>query len=78
MDTDQIIKKTSDSFFQSNKDYFDLFFIDGDHTALQVFKDIENSLKWLNDNGCIVLHDICPLKKNLHYPIVLTTVLKLS
>jgi hypothetical protein len=32
-------------------------FVDGDHRHQQVLRDIENSLKALNKNGSIVLHD---------------------
>lgn len=39
---------------------FDLIFIDGLHTAEQVKKDFENSLKVLSPNGFIVLHDCNP------------------
>lgn len=67
---------TSDDFFdlpririgimdgdESQLDRFDLIFIDGLHTAEQVKKDFENSLKILSPNGFIVLHDCNPLKE---------------
>jgi len=54
------IKKTSDQFFLSNKDKFDLIFIDGLHIYNQVKKDILNSLKILNSGGVIMLHDCLP------------------
>lgn len=53
---------TSDEFFNQlapNAKY-DIIFIDGLHQAEQVIKDIENSLKHLNTNGTIVLHDCNP------------------
>jgi SAM-dependent methyltransferase len=61
-------KMTSDDFFhnlQNNmllgKNYkFDLIFIDGLHLSWQVEKDIENALKFLTDDGFIVLHDCNP------------------
>lgn len=65
-----LLKNTSDSFFETNLFYkeqnpafktdFDIVFIDGDHTAEQVKKDFENSLKCLSDNGFIIVHDILP------------------
>lgn len=59
----RIIKTTSDIYFDyavklSGK--FDLIFIDGLHHADQVKRDFENSLRCLNDNGFIVIHDVLP------------------
>ena len=54
------IRLTSDQFFLQNKEYFDCIFIDGLHTYDQVKKDIRNSLKFLNENGIILLHDCLP------------------
>ena len=54
------IRKTSDKFFLDNKENFDCIFIDGLHRYFQVKKDIENSLKVLNENGIILLHDCLP------------------
>ena len=54
------IRKTSDHFFKENKEKFDCIFIDGLHYYSQVKKDIENSLKALNPNGIILLHDCLP------------------
>ena len=54
------IRKTSDKFFEDNTDTFDCVFIDGLHYYEQVKKDIENSLKVLNPNGIILLHDCLP------------------
>ena len=54
------VKTTSDNFFKNNKDTFDIIFIDGLHQYDQVKKDINNSLKVLNKNGVILLHDCMP------------------
>ena len=54
------IRLTSDQFFRENKEFFDCVFIDGLHTYDQVKKDIQNSLKFLNENGIILLHDCLP------------------
>ena len=51
---------TSDEFFEQNTKKFDIVFIDGLHLDYQVKKDVENSLKFLNENGTIVLHDCLP------------------
>jgi hypothetical protein len=60
-----IIHTTSDDFFEAElfREKYDLIFIDGLHTAEQVKKDFENSLKVLSPNGFIVLHDCNPLKE---------------
>lgn len=53
-------RMTSDEFFSQNKNTYDIIFIDGLHTKEQVSKDIINSLKCLNENGKIVVHDCLP------------------
>lgn len=54
---------TSDNYFISNNIKFDIIFIDGLHLEEQVDKDIINSLKVLNDNGYIIMHDCNPPTK---------------
>ncbi len=54
------IRATSDEFFLENSEKFDCIFIDGLHEYDQVKKDISNSLKFLNENGIILLHDCLP------------------
>jgi hypothetical protein len=54
------VRKTSDDFFLENNKTFDLVFIDGLHTYAQVKKDILNSVKFLNTNGIILVHDCLP------------------
>jgi hypothetical protein len=53
-------KMTSDDFFKQNNQKFDIIFIDGLHHAEQVYLDICNSVKALNEGGTIVLHDLLP------------------
>ena len=55
-------RMTSDTFFINNTQTYDLIYIDGLHTYEQTIKDIKNSLKYLNQNGTIVLHDCLPKK----------------
>lgn len=57
-----VFQMTSDDFFavDTNKQKYDLIFIDGDHTAEQVEKDFNNSLARLNENGFIMIHDCLP------------------
>jgi hypothetical protein len=59
---------TSDDFFDqlakgeilSSSHRFDVIFIDGLHLAEQVNRDITNALKFLSDDGFIILHDCNP------------------
>ena len=48
------IHQTSDDFFAENKFKFDLIFIDGLHTAQQVYQDTLNAIDALNENGIII------------------------
>jgi hypothetical protein len=54
------LRKTSDDFFSKNKETFDCIFIDGLHIYQQAKKDISNSMKSLNQNGVIFIHDCLP------------------
>lgn len=58
-------KMTSDEFFKTHakEKMYDVIFIDGMHTAEQVYIDVKNSIKHLNPNGFIVLHDCNPPTK---------------
>ena len=55
-----IHKLTSDDFFKINNNYYDIIFIDGLHLENQVDKDIEGSLRFLSENGFIIMHDCNP------------------
>jgi hypothetical protein len=63
---------TSDEFFDLIKEHedikYDLIFIDGLHEYSQVKKDIENSLKHLQPNGFIVMHDCNPVSYDAQIP----------
>ena len=54
------IRDTSDNFFKTNNEKFDCIFIDGLHEFYQVKRDINNSIKYLNNDGVILLHDCLP------------------
>jgi len=56
------VRMTSDGFFLKNKKTFDIIFIDGLHIYDQVKRDVLNSIKVLNKNGFILLHDCLPRK----------------
>lgn len=64
---------TSDFFFEQNTalleaNILDLAFIDGLHTYAQSLKDTLNTLKYLDNNGVVVLHDCNPLDEFAAYP----------
>ena len=54
------VRKTSNDFFSDNREFFDIVFIDGLHKYEQVKEDIINSLKFLNENGVVLVHDCMP------------------
>ena len=67
-------KMTSDDFFKKNDKYFDLIYVDGDHSSDQVKIDLINSWNALKDGGFLVLDDYLwwyykDLKKNPSTPI---------
>ena len=53
-------RMTSDEFFKSNRETFDIIFIDGLHLYEQVLRDVENALACLNPGGIIIMHDCMP------------------
>lgn len=56
---------TSDDYFKTCTDRFDIVFIDGMHLCEFVLRDIQNSLRVLNPNGLIVCHDMLPLSESM-------------
>ena len=50
-------KLNSNDFFITNKEMFDLIYIDGDHSSNQVSLDINNAWKFLNNKGILILDD---------------------
>lgn len=59
---------SSDTFFDKehtflSKTGLDIAFIDGLHTFSQTLKDVQNTLRYLNKKGVIVLHDCNPLSE---------------
>lgn len=69
------IDLTSDEFFEKQlpsriqKYGIDVAFVDGLHTYQQALKDVENSLKHLNENGFIIMHDCNPISAAGAYPM---------
>jgi len=54
------LRMTSDQFFLSNPDKFDVIYIDGLHTYEQVHKDVANAMRALKPGGRVLLHDLLP------------------
>lgn len=70
----KIYKEESDSFFDRHvsnafKNGIDLVFVDGLHNYEQSLRDVENSLKFLNKDGFIVMHDCNPSSEAHGFPI---------
>lgn len=64
---------TSDEFFASEAAFLeqrgvDVALIDGLHTYQQVIRDVENTLRYLRDDGVIVLHDCNPARASIAFP----------
>lgn len=63
----QFFEVTSDEFFEKNaptvfgQNTVDLVFVDGMHEFDYVLNDVNNSLRYLSENGVIILHDCNPL-----------------
>ena len=51
------LKTNSDDFFNNNKNYYNLIYIDGSHHYEQVKKDFINSFNFLENNGYIICDD---------------------
>lgn len=62
----------SDPFFEQKDNLLsqrglDVVFVDGLHTYSQSLADVKNSLRFLNDEGVIILHDCNPLSETAAY-----------
>ena len=65
---------TSDAFFASETAFLeqhgiDVALIDGLHTYGQVVRDVENTLRYLRDDGVIFLHDCNPARASIARPV---------
>lgn len=62
----EVYAERSDEFFEKRahrvvpKSGIDVVLIDGDHSYQQTMKDVNNCLRYLNDDGVIVMHDCSP------------------
>jgi len=64
---------TSDKFFETHKSLLKkheihVAFVDGLHTYEQSLRDVDNCLKYLSDDGFIVMHDCCPTTSSSAFP----------
>jgi Methyltransferase domain len=64
---------TSNAFFANETGFLeqhaiDVALIDGLHTYKQVVRDVENTLRYLRDDGVIVLHDCNPANASIACP----------
>lgn len=55
----------SDTFFNiiDENEKFDIVFIDGFHEYEQCYRDMENAIKHISENGIILCHDMNPYNK---------------
>ena len=51
---------TSDAFFQTCSDTFDVIYLDGLHTFEQTLRDFANAIEFLNAGGIILIDDVIP------------------
>jgi hypothetical protein len=66
------LRMTSNEFFTTNTQYFDMIFVDGLHEANQVYADVMNALRWLSPGGTVLMHDCNPhgiLSNRAAYPL---------
>jgi predicted O-methyltransferase YrrM len=54
------VRATSDDYFRTSRETFDVVYIDGLHTYEQVRRDVVNALDRVAPGGWIVLHDMLP------------------
>jgi len=61
----EFVSDTSLHYLNNCEQKFDFIFLDGDHSAKMVYKEIPIALKFLKKNGIILLHDYFPNLKPL-------------
>lgn len=55
--TTNFMSQDSLYYFEHTNDTYDFIFLDGDHSAQTVYKEVPKAVKCLNSNGIILLHD---------------------
>jgi predicted O-methyltransferase YrrM len=61
----RFVARSSLDFLADDYDTFDLIFLDGDHSAATVYRELPSALVRLNAGGLVVLHDYFPGAKPL-------------
>lgn len=56
----EFVVSDSIAYLHSSRARYDVIFIDGDHTATRVYRELALALAHLNDGGVVVLHDYYP------------------
>ena len=56
----EFVKNRSLSFLEKSERQFDFIFLDGDHSAKTVYKEVPAALRALENNGVVLLHDYFP------------------
>ena len=59
---------TSDAFFQTCPDTFDVIYLDGLHTLEQTLRDFANAIEFLNKDGVILIDDVIPTSYHAAMP----------
>jgi hypothetical protein len=69
-DADAHFVETSDDFFNKiSKRRLDIIFLDGLHSDEQLKRDFFNAIRFLKDDGCVIMHDTNPMSEDLtHFP----------
>src|SRR5690349_19752036 len=67
------VETTSDAFFAREtalleRHGIDVALVDGNHTYAQALRDVENVLRYLRDDGVVVVHDCNPASATIGVP----------
>jgi 23S rRNA U2552 (ribose-2'-O)-methylase RlmE/FtsJ len=71
-----IRNKTTNDFFREDERTWDCIFVDADHMRPQATRDVISSLKVLNDDGLMLMHDTYPPTIEAVNPMVCGDVFK--
>jgi predicted O-methyltransferase YrrM len=60
-DTIEFVTSRSLEYMKTCRETFDLIFLDGSHDACDVYQELPEALRLINDGGVVALHDYNPL-----------------